>query len=242
MKSHSKLRIEVRRRHFVILAGILLLVGLTLVVAQEFRIQEVKVDGTGLITIRYNSDPASRFVLLQGPTVTNITMPVVTNSGVVGSAVFTQPVGSANREVYYRIREDVSAGARDSDGDGLTDAAEINVHHTDPEVPDTDGDGWNDGVEIAAETNPNDSGSRPMVFAAQAIDLALPKVGNGSAVSVAGPAVDIVLPASGNGAGITVATPGVDLALPANGNASAVFLGQPSVDLFIPLRNVPTNP
>lgn len=36
----------------------------------------------------------------------------------------------------------------DSDGDGLTDADEINIYGTDPHNPDTDGDGLLDGVEV----------------------------------------------------------------------------------------------
>jgi len=36
----------------------------------------------------------------------------------------------------------------DTDGDGLTDSAEVNTYHTDPLKPDTDGDGWTDAQEI----------------------------------------------------------------------------------------------
>jgi hypothetical protein len=36
----------------------------------------------------------------------------------------------------------------DTDGDGLTDGDEINIHNTDPNNPDSDGDGLNDGDEI----------------------------------------------------------------------------------------------
>lgn len=42
----------------------------------------------------------------------------------------------------------------DSDGDGLTDAYERLVSHTDPYNPDTDGDGISDGDEVLAGTNP----------------------------------------------------------------------------------------
>lgn len=48
------------------------------------------------------------------------------------------------------------AGTRDSDGDGLTDAEEINVYSTDPNDPDTDDGGVNDGAEVANGTDPND--------------------------------------------------------------------------------------
>ena len=47
----------------------------------------------------------------------------------------------------------------DSDGDGLTDAYEKLVSHTNPNNPDTDGDGISDGWEVALGLNPfiNDS-------------------------------------------------------------------------------------
>lgn len=44
----------------------------------------------------------------------------------------------------------------DSDGDGLSDAAETNEHGTDPQNPDTDGGGIDDGTEVGAGTNPLD--------------------------------------------------------------------------------------
>jgi hypothetical protein len=54
----------------------------------------------------------------------------------------------------------VAAGwGPDSDGDGLSDGAEVNVHGTDPEDPDTDGDGLGDGDEINGfGTDPLDDG------------------------------------------------------------------------------------
>ncbi|MFN0128960.1 MAG: LamG-like jellyroll fold domain-containing protein [Verrucomicrobiales bacterium] len=44
--------------------------------------------------------------------------------------------------------------ARDTDGDGLDDGAEVKTHLTDPTKADADGDGLNDGREIAARTDP----------------------------------------------------------------------------------------
>ena len=46
----------------------------------------------------------------------------------------------------------------DSDGDGLTDAQEIDLG-TDPSAPDTDGDGLDDGAEVAAGSDPLDPSS-----------------------------------------------------------------------------------
>lgn len=42
----------------------------------------------------------------------------------------------------------------DSDGDGLSDGDEINVHGSDPSKVDTDGDGLDDAEEVAAGTDP----------------------------------------------------------------------------------------
>jgi hypothetical protein len=49
----------------------------------------------------------------------------------------------------------------DADGDGLTNAQEINLYHTNPLLADTDGDGLPDGWEIAMGLNPlvNDAGN-----------------------------------------------------------------------------------
>jgi hypothetical protein len=53
----------------------------------------------------------------------------------------------------------------DSDGDGLSDTAEVFVHGTNPTIPDTDEDGCSDGVELGPDQtlggrrdplNPND--------------------------------------------------------------------------------------
>ncbi len=46
----------------------------------------------------------------------------------------------------------------DTDGDGLTDCDEVNVHETDPAVADTDKDGRPDGEEVACVSDPKDAG------------------------------------------------------------------------------------
>jgi hypothetical protein len=52
-------------------------------------------------------------------------------------------------------RDPASPGpGSDIDGDGLTDADEVNIHGTDMNSPDSDQDGASDGDEIARGTNP----------------------------------------------------------------------------------------
>ena len=54
--------------------------------------------------------------------------------------------------------------SKDSDGDGLTDAQEVEMH-TDPFNPDTDGDGFLDGAEVAAGSDPlNPSPAAKIVY------------------------------------------------------------------------------
>jgi len=47
-------------------------------------------------------------------------------------------------------------GDSDSDSDGLSDAKEVTIYHTDPANPDTDGDGFSDGEEVTRGYSPRD--------------------------------------------------------------------------------------
>lgn len=47
----------------------------------------------------------------------------------------------------------------DTDGDGLSDADEVNAYESDPANPDTDGDGYPDGSEVQNGYNPNGAGT-----------------------------------------------------------------------------------
>ena len=50
----------------------------------------------------------------------------------------------------------------DTDSDGLSDGAEVNTHLTNPLLADTDGDTYSDGTEITAGTNPLNAASYPL--------------------------------------------------------------------------------
>ena len=57
---------------------------------------------------------------------------------------------------FYKL-----ATTEDTDGDGLTDAYEYLVSHTDPNNSDTDGDGVSDGIEVLQGRNPLVAGAVP---------------------------------------------------------------------------------
>jgi hypothetical protein len=71
----------------------------------------------------------------------------------------------ANSSSNARVRFYAVANRLDSDGDGLSDGAEIFIHRTDPDDPDSDGDGVSDGVDIALGSNPLDMASYPVMTA-----------------------------------------------------------------------------
>jgi len=56
----------------------------------------------------------------------------------------------------------------DTDGDGLSDRAEIERYGTDPTKDDTDSDGFRDGLEVLKGFNPNGSGFLPATKPAEA--------------------------------------------------------------------------
>jgi hypothetical protein len=53
----------------------------------------------------------------------------------------------------------------DSDGDGLSDYAEILTHETNPLARDSDGDGFNDAYEIQTGKSPTDPNDKPLLVA-----------------------------------------------------------------------------
>jgi len=73
---------------------------------------------------------------------------------------FRVPVSTlvATRSSFQSTSEAREAEAqkqRDTDRDGLSDYAELNIYHTSPYLADTDSDGVPDAIEIAQGTDPN---------------------------------------------------------------------------------------
>lgn len=56
--------------------------------------------------------------------------------------------------LFFCTTPAVAAKGLDLDADGLLDADEISLYHTDPANADTDGDGYNDGLEITHGYSP----------------------------------------------------------------------------------------
>ena len=55
---------------------------------------------------------------------------------------------------FYEFENELDAKIEDTDGDGLSDGVEVNIHTTNPLIEDTDGDGLIDGGEIIHSANP----------------------------------------------------------------------------------------
>ena len=61
-------------------------------------------------------------------------------------------VMDSNKAIGLSFKEDLG----DSDGDGVSNHAEVVIHFTDPNNADTDNDGYSDGVELTAGSDPKD--------------------------------------------------------------------------------------
>ncbi len=106
------------------------------------------------VTVRNNPPPGTQYFW------DALVVPVATD--------WTQTLAAARKLVTVRAGVVINPASPDSDKDGLTDADEINLHHTDPHSADTDGDGIPDGEEInETHTNPLVQDSLPATTEAQ---------------------------------------------------------------------------
>jgi hypothetical protein len=76
------------------------------------------------------------------------------------SLIWLAPLPPASNACFYLVGDH----DLDTDLDGLSDAGEMLVHHTDPLQSDSDRDGLSDGDEIRRGTNPLDPASRLAVL------------------------------------------------------------------------------
>ena len=65
--------------------------------------------------------------------------------------------GQYVNSMYSVVVGPATGAPTDTDGDGLSDADEINIYGTDPSLADTDGDGMDDGDEVQYSLDPLDS-------------------------------------------------------------------------------------
>ncbi len=91
------------------------------------------------------------------------TLNVSIAAGAAGSFTVVATSGAGSSSAFPSAANTISIleGAKDPDGDGLTNAQEIALG-TNPFQADTDGDGFNDGIEAAAGSNPLDPRSTPL--------------------------------------------------------------------------------
>lgn len=75
--------------------------------------------------------------------------------------IFLLMSGWVYAEPKQEIKVQVSILFVDSDGDGLSDEMEKEVHHTKPDNPDSDGDGYSDGAEVRYGGDPLEFGVIP---------------------------------------------------------------------------------
>ena len=69
--------------------------------------------------------------------------------------------GIATAPLFRPAARATSSTNPDTDGDGLSDGAEVNTYHSNPHVRDTDGDGFDDGFEVATGFSPTSAASTP---------------------------------------------------------------------------------
>jgi formylglycine-generating enzyme required for sulfatase activity/5-hydroxyisourate hydrolase-like protein (transthyretin family) len=111
----------------------------------------------------YYQDPYNGYVDLRS-TVTLTATPFsgYLFSGWSGGAAGTSNSLSLTMDVDKSVQASFEPDYADSDGDGLTNYAEVVTYSTDPNSSDSDWDGFSDGEEVERGSNPKDSWSKPL--------------------------------------------------------------------------------
>jgi hypothetical protein len=92
--------------------------------AQSFAITGITRNGSGGFDLHYGSDTNSYYLLLEGPSISSITVPSRVALGIAGVAEFRSLPASAP-SAFYRIRRIPLSQPFDTDGDGLDDVTEL---------------------------------------------------------------------------------------------------------------------
>lgn len=125
---------------------------------------QTEVSGNGDFVLNLLADNCSWVFLdgtlvgVQGNTVTDATTTYPVNLTGTHDLDFIIFDGGGQAGGMFLLETNTDTEFADSDGDGLADISEENIHGTDPNDPDSDGDGISDGDEVAAGTDPNAAG------------------------------------------------------------------------------------
>ncbi|MDQ8191638.1 LamG domain-containing protein [Roseibacillus persicicus] len=106
-----------------------------------------------IATKNASGQPAADLAATIDPTYSNIVNPDTDSDGLCDNW----------EQVYFNNLNEIGSG--DSDGDGLSNENEMNLHFTDPGISDTDNDGLDDNEEISGSLNPfSNEATDPLSF------------------------------------------------------------------------------
>lgn len=158
-------------------------------VAADLRITDIRLIPGGRVQVRFLAEPGFSYRLLSGDTVDRI----ATQEAISPGGLFEVDLPKEIQR-FYRVQQVVSSSTVDTDGDTLSDAAEI-LLGTNPLASDSDGDGWPDEGEVTGRSDPTDRRSVPSLHI------------------MAGPAARLLVSTSAAIAGTTAAQPKTELIL-----------------------------
>lgn len=154
----------------LIVAGIILILGVSGFFAYRIMVQPAA-DNSVVNSVPDIGVDDSNAVVPDSDTSATPSVPIVPepDSEVIPAVTTPTPTSTKNPASLLDSDGDGLTNARelevgtsvtkaDTDGDGLGDREEVEVYGTDPRRPDTDGDGYLDGQEVSGGYNPNGEG------------------------------------------------------------------------------------
>ncbi|MBI2926319.1 MAG: hypothetical protein HYY24_11520 [Verrucomicrobia bacterium] len=124
MKAGDTTQGVIRAKALLALAAVFVASCLALLLAQEFRVQHIKLGDDGRVHLGYAADPASYYILYRGEAVTSVTQPSDLALGSDSTGEFVQPV-RPSAATFFRIRQVPVAQPLDADADGIDDVFEL---------------------------------------------------------------------------------------------------------------------